>query len=68
MNSDATSTPVRSTYTPEEVATILGVSTRKVYMICKGETVFKTIKLGKRCLRIHKESFDAWFNGQSENH
>jgi len=67
MSNDTKNTPVRSTYTVEEAAIILGVSVRKVYTLCDDATFFKTIKMGKRCLRIHKESFDAWFNGESEN-
>ena len=55
--------PVQSsTYTAEQVAVILGVSVRKAYNICESTTDFKVLRLGKRCLRIHKESFDKWFN------
>ena len=25
----------------------------------------KVIRLGKRCLRVHKESFDRWLDGQT---
>lgn len=57
------SEPVRGTYTAEQVAKILGVSIRKAYNLCESTTEFKVIRLGKRCLRIHKESFDKWFNG-----
>jgi len=57
------SEPVQSTYTAEQVATILGVSIRKAYNLCESTSDFKVIRLGKRCLRIHKESFDMWFNG-----
>jgi excisionase family DNA binding protein len=51
------------TYTAEQVAQILGVSVRKAYYLCESTTEFKVIRLGKRCIRIHKESFDKWFNG-----
>ena len=51
------------TYTAEQIAKILGVSVRKAYLLCEEETEFKVFRLGKRCLRIHKESFDEWFNG-----
>ena len=54
---------VQATYTAEQVAKILGVSIRKAYNLCETTTDFKVIRLGKRCLRIHKESFDVWFNG-----
>lgn len=57
------SEPVQCTYTAEQVAKILGVSIRKAYNLCESTTEFKVIRLGKRCLRIHKESFDKWFNG-----
>lgn len=54
---------VQRTYTAEQVAEILGVSIRKAYYLCENTSDFKVIRLGKRCLRIHKESFDKWFNG-----
>lgn len=54
------------TYTAEQVAQILGVSLRKAYALCETTTDFKVMRLGKRCLRIHKESFDQWLNGQAE--
>lgn len=52
------------TYTAEQVAEILGVSVRKAYYLCENTKDFKVIRLGKRCLRIHKESFDNWLNGE----
>lgn len=56
------SAPVQHTYTAEQVASILGVSVRKAYSLCETTREFKVIRLGKRCIRIHKESFDRWFN------
>ena len=53
---------VSRTYTAEQVAEILGVSVRKVYLLCEATKDFKVIRMGKRCLRIHKESFDKWFD------
>ena len=53
---------VQHTYTAEQVASILGVSIRKAYQICETTNEFKVIRLGKRCLRINRESFDKWFN------
>ena len=50
------------TYTADQIAEILGVSVRKAYNLCETTKDFKVIRLGKRCLRIHKESFDLWFN------
>ena len=53
------------TYTAEQVARILGVSVRTAYYLCERTTEFKVIRLGKRCLRVHKESFDRWLDGQT---
>ena len=50
------------TYTVEQIAEILGVSERKAYSLCETETYFKVLRIGKRCIRIHKESFDTWFD------
>ena len=52
---------VQQTYTVKEVSEILGVSIRTGYYICETTKDFKVIRLGKRCLRVHKESFDNWF-------
>lgn len=60
------SNSVQHTYTAEQVADILGVSIRKAYYLCETTKEFKVIRLGKRCLRIHKESFDKWFNGMGD--
>lgn len=57
---------VQRTYTAEQVAEILGVSIRKAYNLCETTKDFKVIRLGKRCLRINKESFDTWFNGMGD--
>lgn len=54
------------TYTAEQIAQILGVSIRKAYSLCETTTSFKVMRLGKRCLRIHKDSFDRWLNGQAD--
>ena len=62
---DVRSESVQCTYTAEQVAKILGVSIRKAYNICESTTAFKVMHLGKRCIRIHKESFDRWFNEMS---
>lgn len=51
----------RRTYTVPQIAQILGVSVRKAYYICENVESFKVMRLGKRCLRIQKESFDEWF-------
>jgi excisionase family DNA binding protein len=62
----ASSQPIQSTYTAEQVANILGVSIRTAYKLCETTTEFRILRLGKRCLRIHKESFDNWLNGVCE--
>lgn len=64
MEHNTCSNSGQRTYTAEQVAEILGVSVRKAYTLCEGTTDFKVIRLGKRCLRIHKESFDRWLNGE----
>jgi excisionase family DNA binding protein len=62
METTGSSLPTQRTYTVEQIAEILGVSVRKAYTVCETTSEIKTIRLGKRCLRIHKESFDNWFN------
>lgn len=57
----------KATYKSEECAQILNVSIRKMYSICEGDNPpFKVLRLGKRCLRIHKKSFDEWFDGLAD--
>lgn len=63
MSSNNCSTAASRTYTVEQVAEILGVSIRKAYYLCEATTDFKVIRLGRRCLRVHKESFDKWLDG-----
>lgn len=54
-----------STYTAEDIAQILGISVRKAYDLCETTKDFKVMRLGRRCLRIHKASFDNWLNDQA---
>ena len=63
MSSDHCSTSASRTYTVEQVAEILGVSIHKAYYLCEATTDFKVIRLGRRCLRVHKDSFDKWLDG-----
>lgn len=63
VNTDSNS--IQRTYTAEQVAHILGISLRKAYVLCESTTEFKVMRLGKRCLRVHKESFDQWLNAQT---
>jgi excisionase family DNA binding protein len=53
---------IQRTYTVNEVAEILGVSLRTAYYLCESTKNFKVIHMGRRCIRIHKESFDKWFD------
>ena len=50
------------TYTVEQVAQMLNISIRKAYYLCETTNDFKVVRIGPRCLRIHKESFDRWLN------
>jgi len=59
---DLSGSSVQRTYTVEQIAEILGVSVRKAYTVCESTDEIKVIRLAKRCLRIHKESFDKWFD------
>ena len=52
----------QQTYTANDVAEILGVSLRFAYNLCEGSKDFKVLRMGKHCVRVHKESFDKWFN------
>lgn len=52
---------IQRTYTAAQVAEILGVSLRKAYDLCEKATEFKVIRIGKS-VRVHKESFDKWFD------
>jgi hypothetical protein len=55
---------MQKTYTANQIAEILNVSIRTAYNLCDTTKHFKIMRLGKRCLRIHKESFDNWFNDE----
>ncbi len=56
---------IQRTYTVNEVAEILGVSLRTAYYLCESTKDFKIIRMGRRCIRIHKESFDNWLDRDS---
>ena len=38
------------------------LSIRKAYYLCENTVEFKVIRLGKCCLKVHKESFDQWLD------
>ena len=61
MGNNCMATQVQRTYTVEEIAQILGISIRKAYDLCATTDKFKVIHIGKRCVRVHKESFEEWF-------
>ena len=48
-------------YTVEQIAVMLSISKRSAYELCAGKPIFKVIRFG-RSVRVHKESFDRWFN------
>ncbi len=48
-------------YTVEQIAEILAISPRSAYYLCENTDKFKVIRLGRRLVRVHKDSFDKWF-------
>ena len=53
----------QQSYTVEQIANILNISIRKAYYLCDETDKFIGKRIGKRCLRVNKQSFDNWFNG-----
>lgn len=53
---------VQRSYTVEQVAEILGISIRKAYDVCGETQDFIVKRLGPRCMRVNRGSFDKWFN------
>lgn len=47
-------------YRPEEIAAILRISKRSAYNLC-GNAPFRVLRIGGS-VRVHKQSFDDWFN------
>ena len=66
IENDNNCSPVQQAYTVEQIASILGVSIRKAYYLCEETGEFIVKRLGKRCLRINKTSFDNWFNADGD--
>ncbi len=58
------STVEKKVYTVQEIMVILGIQKKKAYDLVK-EGNFAYKKLG-RDIRINKESFDKWFDEQSQ--
>ena len=52
---------VRLTYNVKDVAKALGISLRKAYYLCSNTSDFKVFRFD-RSIRVHKQSFDDWFN------
>lgn len=65
MSDITCSNTCQRTYTVEQVAEILGVSLRTAYYLCEKTDDFKVMRVSKRCIRIHKESFDRWLDGSN---
>ncbi|MDO5111366.1 MAG: helix-turn-helix domain-containing protein [Clostridia bacterium] len=54
----------KKTYMVADIAQIMGLSMRGAYDFCAAHaTDFRVMRIGKAAIRIHKESFDNWFNG-----
>lgn len=47
MGNNCMETQVQRTYTVEEIARILGISTRKAYDFCSKTSCFKVLHIGK---------------------
>ena len=52
----------KKTYTVAEIMEILGIGRTTAYDLIK-KSEFKVIRVGS-AVRIHKESFDQWFDNQ----
>jgi len=55
---------LKDAYTVEEVAKILDMKIRATYDFCNSTDYFIVKRTGPRTLRIHKRSFDEWWNSQ----
>lgn len=51
-------------YTVKEVAVMLNISLRSAYNLCSDTGDFKIMKVGGKSIRVNKESFNDWFQGQ----
>lgn len=51
-------------YLVSEVAAILNMSERSAYQFCNTTEDFVVKHCGPKTLRINKDSFDRWLNGQ----
>ena len=55
---------LKDAYTVDEVAKILDMKIRATYDFCNSTESFIVKRTGPRTLRIHKRSFDEWWNSQ----
>ena len=55
---------LKDAYTVEEVANTLDMKIRATYDFCNSTNNFIVKRTGPRTLRIHKRSFDEWWNSQ----
>lgn len=49
-------------YTVEQIALILDISPRSAYYMCETTNKFRVLRLGRRLVRVHKDSFDKWLD------
>lgn len=61
FNGDAPAGEKNETYTPKQIAEILRLSPRCVYVQLKTTDAFRVISIGKS-VRVHKQSFDSWYS------
>lgn len=59
MQQDSLSSQI---YTVKEIAKILNISERSAYNFVNKTNEFKVLRIG-RCLRVNREVFDAWLQG-----
>jgi len=52
----------KDAYTVQEVAIKLDMKIRSAYQFCSTTDLFVVKHCGPRVIRIHKASFDEWFN------
>jgi len=53
---------LKDAYTVAEVSQIMGMKERSTYKFCSETRDFIVKRVGPRLLRIHKQSFDSWWN------
>ena len=61
FNDGAPPGETNETYTPKEIAEILRLGVRNVYIQLQTTDAFKVFTIGRN-IRIHKQSFDSWLS------